>query len=98
KFNENGLRIFGVNKKAAKLEGSKIYAKEFMEKYEIPTAKYRKYTDIKEAIKGLDEFNYPLVIKADGLCLGKGVVICNTKEEGIKTLNSMLTDKVFGSA
>ena len=67
KFNEKGLRIFGVNEKTAKLEGSKIYAKEFMEKYEIPTAKYRRYTDIDEAIKGLDEFDYPLVIKADGL-------------------------------
>ncbi len=98
KFKDKGLRIFGVNKKSAQLEGSKIYSKEFMEKYEIPTAKYRKYGDIDEAIKGLDDFNYPLVIKADGLCLGKGVVICETKEEGIATLKSMMEDKVFGLA
>ena len=98
KFNEKGLRIFGVNEKTAKLEGSKIYAKEFMEKYEIPTAKYRRYTNIDKAIKGLDEFDYPLVIKADGLCLGKGVIICNTKEEGVNTLKSMMEDKIFGTA
>ena len=98
KFNEKGLRIFGVNKKAAQLEGSKIYAKEFMGKYEIPTAKYRRYKDIDEAIKGLDEFHYPLVIKADGLCAGKGVVICNTEEEGINTLKSMMEKKTFGPA
>ncbi|HSH36760.1 phosphoribosylamine--glycine ligase [Schnuerera sp.] len=98
KFNEKGLNIFGVNKKAAQLEGSKAYAKSFMEKHNIPTGRYRKYTDIEEAMKGLDQFQYPLVIKADGLCLGKGVVICNTKEEGIDCLNHMMKDKAFGMA
>lgn len=98
RFEEEGLRIFGVNQKSAKLEGSKIYAKKFMEEYEIPTAKYREYSNIDEAIKGLDEFDFPLVIKADGLCLGKGVIICQTKEEALETLETMMTDKVFGSA
>lgn len=98
KFKEKGLRIFGVNKGAAQLEGSKIFSKRFMEKYDIPTARYRVYTDLDKAIHGLDEFNYPVVIKADGLCLGKGVVICKNKEEGIAALNYMLKDKAFGSA
>lgn len=98
RFEEEGLRIFGANQKSAKLEGSKIYAKKFMEEYEIPTAKYREYSNIDEAIKGLDEFDFPLVIKADGLCLGKGVIICQTKGEALETLESMMTDKVFGSA
>lgn len=98
RFNEKGLKIFGVNKKGAQLEGSKAYAKGFMEKYNIPTGKYERYTDLEEAIHGLDKFNYPLVIKADGLCLGKGVIICNTREEGIDSLNYIMKDKAFGSA
>ena len=95
-FMENGLRIFGPNKACAQLEGSKRFSKIFMEKHNIPTAKYRSYTDYKEAIKGLDEFTYPLVIKADGLCLGKGVIICATKEEAEYTLKDILKNKVFG--
>lgn len=98
RFEEKGLKIFGVNKEAAQLEGSKAYAKAFMEKYNIPTAQYRRYTDKEEAIKALDDFNYPLVIKADGLCAGKGVVICHTKEEGIDVVNYMMADRAFGSA
>lgn len=98
RFKEKDLRIFGVDKVCAQLEGSKVYAKEFMEKHNIPTAKYRRYTDIEEAINGLEEFNYPLVIKADGLCLGKGVVICESKEEAIDALNQMMKNKIFGSA
>jgi phosphoribosylamine--glycine ligase len=98
KFQENGLNIFGVNKKSAQLEGSKAFAKEFMEKHGIPTARYRMYTHMDEAINGLGEFDYPVVIKADGLCLGKGVIICQTKEEGIDALNHMMKEKAFGSA
>lgn len=96
KFEENGLRVFGPNKSCARLEGSKEFSKIFMEKYNIPTAKYRSYTDYKEAIKGLEGFTYPLVIKADGLCLGKGVIICNSKEEAKDSLKEILQDKVFG--
>ncbi|WP_312906418.1 phosphoribosylamine--glycine ligase [Tissierella praeacuta] len=97
KFQEKGLKIFGVNKTCAQLEGSKDFSKEFMEKYNIPTAKYKSYINLDEAIEGLEEFTYPLVIKADGLCAGKGVVICNSEEEAINTLKSILGDKVFGS-
>ena len=96
KFEENGLRVFGPNKSCARLEGSKEFSKIFMEKYNIPTAKYRSYTDYKEAIKGLEGFTYPLVIKADGLCLGKGVIICNSEEEAKDSLKEILQDKVFG--
>jgi phosphoribosylamine--glycine ligase len=95
-FHENNLRIFGVNKECAKLEASKEFSKIFMEKYNIPTAKYKSFTEIEEALRGLKGFNYPLVIKADGLCLGKGVVICQTEEEAQKTLKDILEDKIFG--
>lgn len=96
-FEDNGLKIFGPNKSCAKLEGSKEFSKVFMEKYNIPTANYKSFTNYEDAIKGLDEFNFPLVIKADGLCLGKGVVICNTKEEAVNTLKEILLDKIFGN-
>ncbi len=98
KFNERGLRIFGVNKKSAQLESSKKFSKEFMEKYEIPTAKYKSYTDINKAIEDLKEFDYPLVIKADGLALGKGVIICKNREEAMDSIQGMMGDKIFGSA
>lgn len=95
-FEEKGLKIFGPNKISAKLEGSKEFSKIFMEKYNIPTAKYMSYTNYDDAIEGLKEFDLPVVIKADGLCLGKGVIICNTKEEAETTLKEILVDKVFG--
>jgi len=72
--------------------------KEFMEKYEIPTAKYKSYTDINKAIEDLKEFDYPLVIKADGLALGKGVIICKNREEAMDSIQGMMGDKIFGSA
>lgn len=96
-FEDNGLKIFGPNKACAKLEGSKDFSKVFMEKYDIPTAKYNSYTIYEDAINSLDEFTYPLVIKADGLCLGKGVIICSTKEEAKNTLKEILVDKIFGN-
>ncbi|MBU5312162.1 phosphoribosylamine--glycine ligase [Tissierella carlieri] len=97
KFQEKGMKIFGVNKECAKLEGSKDFSKGFMEKYNIPTAKYKTYTNLNEAIEGLREFTYPLVIKADGLCAGKGVVICQSEDEAMNTLKDILGEKVFGS-
>lgn len=97
KFEEKGLKIFGVNKECAKLEGSKEFSKKFMEKYDIPTAKYRSFVDLIEAKEGLKKFTYPLVIKADGLCAGKGVVICHDEVEAIETLESILGEKIFGS-
>ncbi|CAK7086490.1 phosphoribosylamine--glycine ligase [Tissierella sp. P1] len=97
KFQEKGLKIFGVNKECAELEGSKDFSKGFMEKYNISTAKYKTYTNLNEAIEGLREFTYPLVIKADGLCAGKGVVICQSEDEAMNTLKDILGEKVFGS-
>ncbi|WFA08815.1 phosphoribosylamine--glycine ligase [Tissierella sp. Yu-01] len=96
KFEEKGLKIFGPNKEGARLEGSKDFSKMFMEKYNIPTARYKSYTDYDDAISELRKFNYPLVIKADGLCAGKGVVICNSEMEAKKTLKDILVDKEFG--
>lgn len=96
KLQEKGLKIFGVNKACAKLESSKDFSKKFMEKYNIPTAKYKTYTDLNEAMEGLKDFSYPLVIKADGLCAGKGVTICNNKDEAVDTLKDILEKKVFG--
>lgn len=98
KFEKENLRIFGPNKKCSMLEGSKAFSKEFMIKYDIPTAKYKEYMELDEAINEIDSFGYPVVIKADGLAAGKGVVIAKDKEEGIKALREMMSDKKFGIA
>ncbi|WP_394862526.1 phosphoribosylamine--glycine ligase [Paraclostridium bifermentans] len=98
KFEKENLRIFGPNKKCSMLEGSKAFSKEFMIKHDIPTAKYKEYMDLDEAINEIDSFGYPVVIKADGLAAGKGVVIAKDKEEGIKALREMMSDKKFGIA
>lgn len=97
KFQAQGLKIFGPNKQCAQLEASKEFSKIFMEKYNIPTAKYRSYTDYETAVKGLEEFHFPLVIKADGLCMGKGVIICSNKNEAITSLDKILNKNIFGS-
>lgn len=98
KFEKENLRIFGPNKKCSMLEGSKAFSKEFMIKHDIPTAKYKEYMDLDEAINEIDSFGYPVVIKADGLAAGKGVVIAKDKEEGIKALREMMSNKKFGIA
>ncbi|WP_195947098.1 phosphoribosylamine--glycine ligase [Paraclostridium bifermentans] len=98
RFEKENLKIFGPNKKCSMLEGSKAFSKEFMRKHDIPTAKYKEYMDLDEAINEIDSFGYPVVIKADGLAAGKGVVIAKDKEEGIKALKEMMNDKKFGSA
>ncbi|MBN8049089.1 phosphoribosylamine--glycine ligase [Paraclostridium bifermentans] len=98
KFEKENLRIFGPNKKCSMLEGSKAFSKEFMIKHDIPTAKYKEYMDLDEAINEIDSFGYPVVIKADGLAAGKGVVIAKYKEEGIKALREMMSNKKFGIA
>ncbi|QQK07990.1 phosphoribosylamine--glycine ligase [Miniphocaeibacter halophilus] len=95
-FEKNSLKIFGPNKKSAQLEGSKEFTKEFLMRNNIPTAKYFSYTDYNSAIKGLENFKFPLVIKADGLCKGKGVFICENKDEASKNLKKIFIDKVFG--
>ncbi len=97
-FEEKGLRVFGPRKNAAIIEGSKVFSKNLMKKYDIPTAAYETFDNPDEAVKYLDKCSYPVVIKADGLALGKGVLICgdrNAAENGIKTI---MQDKQFGSA
>lgn len=97
-FEKESLKIFGPNKECSQLEGSKAFSKDFMIRHNIPTAKYKEYTNIDEAIAEIDSFGYPLVIKADGLAAGKGVVIPENREEAITTLNEMMRDKKFGNA
>ena len=93
-----GLNIFGPSKAAAKLEGSKIYAKEIMKKYGVPTAEFAEFTDEKSAIKYLQNSNIPVVIKADGLAAGKGVVVAQDFEEAEEAVHRMLVKKEFGEA
>lgn len=94
-----GIRVFGPKKNAAILEGSKAFSKDLMKKYNIPTAAYETFDDPKEAIRYLEESDtYPVVLKADGLALGKGVLICNTKEEALAGVKEIMEDKKFGSA
>ena len=97
-FEANNMAIFGPNKKAAFLEESKDYSKSFMDKYKIRNAKYHTANSLEAATKALNEYNYPLVLKADGLCQGKGVIIVQNKEEANKVLSSIFTLKQFGDA
>jgi phosphoribosylamine--glycine ligase len=97
-FEDNGLRIFGPNKKAAQLEGSKVFAKDFMQKYKIPTAKYRTYSNFEKAVAELQYFKLPIVIKADGLAAGKGVIIAESRQAAVEAIYSIMGDKKFGEA
>lgn len=98
KFQENGLKIFGPSGKAAEIEGSKTFAKDLMAKYHIPTAKYGAFTDAAQAKAFLDEVGLPCVVKADGLAAGKGVLICETKEDAQAAIDDILVDNKFGNA
>ena len=97
-FEAEGLKVFGPRKNAAILEGSKAFSKDLMKKYDIPTAAYETFDDPKEALAYLETAEYPIVLKADGLALGKGVLICNTKQEAIDGVKEIMEDKKFGSA
>lgn len=97
-FEAEGLRVFGPRKNAAILEGSKAFSKDLMKKYNIPTAGYEAFTSSVEAVKYLEASNYPVVLKADGLALGKGVLICNTKEEAFEGVKAIMEDRQFGDA
>lgn len=97
-FQAEGLRIFGPNKKAAQFEGSKAFTKQFLIRHGIPTAKYIETEDYHEAVRSLADFSYPLVIKADGLAAGKGVVIPQTEAEAKNVLKEIMLDHVFGDA
>ncbi len=95
---EAGIRTFGPDKKAAILEGSKAFSKELMKKYNIPTAGYETFDNADEAIKYLESASYPTVLKADGLALGKGVLICQNKEEALAGVKEIMLDKKFGDS
>lgn len=95
-FKESNIKVFGADKKSARLEGSKDFAKKFMKKYDVPTARYETIKSIEEGKKAIENFSYPIVIKADGLCAGKGVRICNTKEDVLDYFKELFEDKIFG--
>lgn len=97
-FEFEGLKAFGPRKNAAFIEASKVFAKDLMQKYRIPTADYKVFTDYSEAIAYLREANFPIVIKADGLALGKGVIIANSFMEACEAVDNMMNKEVFGKA
>ncbi|MBQ3053474.1 MAG: phosphoribosylamine--glycine ligase [Clostridia bacterium] len=93
-----GIPCFGPDKKAAIIEGSKVFSKNLMKKYNIPTAKYETFDNMEDALSYLETAPVPTVIKADGLALGKGVVIAMTRDEAVNAVKSMMQDKVFGES
>ena len=97
-FEKEGLRVFGPRKNAAILEGSKAFSKDLMKKYNIPTAAYETFTDPEKALEYLETAKMPIVLKADGLALGKGVLICQTLEEAKEGVKTLMMDKKFVSA
>jgi phosphoribosylamine--glycine ligase len=97
-FQDRGLKIFGPTKGASQLEGSKAFCKDFLQRNDIPTAHYGVFTEPKDAIKYVHKMGAPIVIKADGLAAGKGVIIANNKKEAIDAINDMLEENRFGDA
>ncbi len=97
-FEAEGLRVFGPRKNAAIIEGSKAFSKDLMKKYGIPTAKYETFDNYDEAKKYVLSQSVPIVVKADGLALGKGVLICNTHDEAVAALDEIMVDKKFGAS
>ncbi|MGE4283909.1 MAG: phosphoribosylamine--glycine ligase [Clostridia bacterium] len=97
-FEAEGLKIFGPNKAAAMIEGSKVFSKDLMKKYAIPTAAYEVFENSKEAIGYLKNTSYPIVVKAEGLALGKGVIIAQSYDEAVSAVQEIMEDKAFGEA
>lgn len=97
-FQAEGLRVFGPKRDAAMIEGSKAFSKDLMKKYNIPTAAYETFNKPEDALAYLETAKMPIVLKADGLALGKGVLICNTREEAKEGVKTLMLDKQFGSA
>ena len=97
-FNKEDLRIFGPVKEAAELEASKAFSKKLMEKYNIPTAQYRIFTEYEEAKKYLQQNKHPIVVKASGLAAGKGVIVCATLEDSLRAISEIMVAKSFKSA
>jgi phosphoribosylamine--glycine ligase len=98
KFNQMNLKIFGPSQKAAQLESSKIWAKNFMKRNQIPTARFEIFDDPKKAEDHVQSLDYRVVVKADGLAAGKGVIVCNSKEEAFSAIDTILVKKTFGEA
>ena len=98
RFQAAGLEIFGPNQAAAQLEGSKGFSKELMAKYRIPTAAYGIFTDRDQAVAYIREQGAPIVVKADGLAAGKGVIVAMTEEQALAAVDNIMLDKVFGAA
>lgn len=97
-FTQAGMKLFGPGKAAARLEGSKAYAKDFMRKYGVKTARYETFTDPQAAIAGLADYNLPVVVKASGLAAGKGVIICQTTGEAQAAILEIMVNQRFGQA
>ncbi|HMD14711.1 MAG TPA: phosphoribosylamine--glycine ligase, partial [Bacteroidota bacterium] len=99
-FTSHGLKIFGPAKAAAEIEGSKVFAKHFMKKYNIPTAEFRTFTAAEryDAERYINEVPVPIVLKADGLAAGKGVTVCESKEQALEVLGMMMDEERFGEA
>lgn len=97
-FSQAGMKLFGPGSAAARLEGSKAYAKDFMKKYGVKTARYQTFTDCETAIAGLADFNLPVVVKASGLAAGKGVIICETADEARHAIAEIMVEGRFGKA
>jgi phosphoribosylamine---glycine ligase len=97
-FEENGLKVFGARKNAAIIEASKAFSKDLMKKYHVPTAAYEVFTEVEPAVEFIDRTGIPIVIKADGLAAGKGVIIAQTREEAVAAVVDMLSGNAFGAA
>ncbi|MCT4619305.1 MAG: phosphoribosylamine--glycine ligase [Marinisporobacter sp.] len=98
RFEEENLKVFGPNKKCSQLEGSKAFTKDFLLRHNIPTGDYKEFTSFEEAKKAVGIYGYPMVIKADGLAAGKGVVIAENENEALKAMDEMMKDRKFGEA
>ncbi len=97
-FRDAGLRVFGPSRRAAMLEGSKVFTKDLMKKYEIPSAEYQVFDHHEKAASCLENINGPIVVKADGLAAGKGVFVCKNREESLKALSTIMQERAFGAA
>jgi len=98
KFNQNNLKVFGPSQKAAQLESSKIWAKNFMKRNDIPTTRFEIFDDAQKAQDYVQSLDYKVVVKADGLAAGKGVIVCNSNEEAFSAIQTILVKKTFGDA
>ncbi|HEU5398212.1 MAG TPA: phosphoribosylamine--glycine ligase, partial [Gammaproteobacteria bacterium] len=97
-FTQAGLKCFGATRMAARLEGSKVFSKDFLKRHHIPTAEYQSFTDVDQALAYLRDFGAPIVVKADGLAAGKGVVVAETLQQAEAAVRDMLSGNAFGDA